>query len=111
MSDLIYRHALRKILENWRDACAYVDNEQGCGLIEDVTWELDEQPTVDAVPVQRGKWGKLYADTEPAAEAKQVGFLCSKCMFKRDIDADFGRAIACPNCGARMDGGDSDEAD
>ena len=33
--------ALRKVLENWRDAHADVDDEHGCGLLEDVIWEVD----------------------------------------------------------------------
>ena len=29
--------------------------------------------------------------------------VCSECGFERHLDDDFGRAIACPNCNARMD--------
>ena len=42
---------------------------------------------------------------------KQNKAVCTSCSFERDLDANFGKAIACPNCGAKMDGGDSDEAD
>ena len=63
---------------------------------------IENAPVAEVAPIVHGQWRKLYADTKSAAEAKQIGFLCSKCMFKRDIDADFGRAIACPNCGADM---------
>lgn len=97
----------KSVEESYCNPCkAEGKDHNGCWCracwVGDMLDEVDAQPTVDAVPVQRGKWGKLYADTEPAAEAKQIGFLCSECMFKRDIDADFGRAIACPTCGADM---------
>lgn len=55
MAEYIDREALRKILENWRDAHADVDDEQGCGLLEDVIWEVDAQPTADVAPVVRCK--------------------------------------------------------
>lgn len=43
---------------------------------------------------ERGNW-KYYH--------KQNKAVCTNCSFERDLDANFGKAIACPNCGARMD--------
>lgn len=60
MAEYIDREALRKVLENWRDAHADVDDEQGCGLLEDVIWEVDAQPAADVVPVVRCKDCKHY---------------------------------------------------
>lgn len=53
---------------------------------------IDEQPTVKAEPVRHGKWkyGVRAA-------------VCSECGFERHLDDNFGAAIACPDCGARMD--------
>ena len=52
---------------------------------------IDEQPTIDAVPVKHGKWTH-YKDEHT----------CSKCgetvTGGWDEDYDY-----CPNCGARMD--------
>lgn len=49
----------------------------------------------NGVTVQdRGNW-KYYH--------KQNKAVCTNCSFERDLDANFGKAIACPNCGARMD--------
>ena len=31
--------------------------------------------------------------------------VCTNCSFERKLDADFGKAITCPNCGADMRGG------
>lgn len=55
MAEYIEREALRKVLEVWRDAHADVDDEQGCGLLEDVIWEVAEQPAADVAPVVRCK--------------------------------------------------------
>jgi hypothetical protein len=53
-------------------------------------------PTVDAVEVVHGRW-KYYH--------KQNIAVCTNCSFERDLDANFGKAVSCPNCGAKMDGG------
>ena len=60
MAEYIEREALRKVLESWRDAHADVDDEQGCGLLEDVIWEVDAQPAADVAPVVRCKDCKHY---------------------------------------------------
>ena len=33
---------------------------------------------------------------------KQNKAVCTNCSFERDLDANFGKAVACPNCGAYM---------
>ena len=55
MDEYIERSALRKILENWRNAHADVDDEQGCGLLEDVICEVDAQTAADVEEVVRCK--------------------------------------------------------
>ena len=52
--------------------------------------------TVDAVEVVHGRW-KYYH--------KQNIAVCANCSFERNLDANFGKAVSCPNCGANMDGG------
>ena len=56
---------------------------------------IDSIPGVDAVEVVHGKW-KYYH--------KQNIAVCTNCSFERKLDADFGKAVSCPNCGAKMDG-------
>ena len=56
----------------------------------DVRWILTGQ---EAAPVEHGRW--KYG-TRAA--------VCSGCGFERHLDDNFGAAVACPNCGARMDG-------
>lgn len=55
MATYIDRELLCKILENWRNAHADVDDEHGCGLLEDVICEVDAQTVADVVEVVRCK--------------------------------------------------------
>jgi hypothetical protein len=52
-------------------------------------------PTADVVEVKHGRW-KYYH--------KQNIAVCTNCSFERKLDDDFGKAVSCPNCGAKMDG-------
>lgn len=56
-------------------------------------------PAADVVEVKYSNW-KYYH--------KQNIAVCMNCSFERDLDANFGKAITCPNCGAKMDGGNKD---
>lgn len=62
---------------------------------------LDEIPAADVVPVVHGVWGRVNK-IDPIS-----GYRCSKC--RRIVGFDL--TPYCPNCGAKMDGGDSNEAD
>ena len=64
--------------------------------------DIVNAPTVDAVEVVHAKW-KYYH--------KQNIAVCTNCSFERNLDADFGKAVSCPNCGAKMDGGNDDGVD
>ena len=74
---------------------AYQTHDWGIvSVLEDCIWEVDSQPTVDAVPVVHGHWcwqGKFRA--------------CSKCgsyvEFTETLGASFWKF--CPYCGAKMD--------
>ena len=72
----------------------------------DIVTELyiKQVPTADVAEVKHGEWKLCYEDWR-----KQIaGDECSVCGFQH-----FGVSIShypyCPNCGARMDGGDFDE--
>lgn len=100
MTEYIDRKALCKILENWRDAYADVDDEQGWGLLEDVIYEVDAQTAADVAPVVHGRWDgntctacKLPWNYQMVQDADDWGYF--------DPMPDY-----CPNCGARMDGDD-----
>lgn len=54
-------------------------------LVVSIMMTIQEQPTIDAVPVKHGKW---------------MGTVCSACGESTSFyyDCDY-----CPHCGARMD--------
>ena len=56
---------------------------------------LEEVPVADVSPVKHGKWKYFH---------KQNIAVCTNCSFERGLDANFGCAVSCSNCGARMDG-------
>lgn len=62
---------------------------------------LDEIPAADVVPVVHGVWGRVNK-IDPIS-----GYRCSKC--RRIVGFDL--TPYCPNCGAKMDGGDNHETD
>ncbi|MEE0408407.1 MAG: hypothetical protein UDO37_06430 [Oscillospiraceae bacterium] len=59
---------------------------------------LDEIPAADVAPVVHGRWVCVHK-IDPIS-----GYRCSKC--RRIVGFDL--TPYCPNCGAKMDGGDSD---
>lgn len=108
MAEYIKREALRKVLENWRNAHADVDDEEGCGLLEDVICEVDAQPAADVAPVVHGRC--------PICSGRKI--LTQDCYngYSVEVDAEQGEMSIwqgdtcltvisidyCPNCGARM---------
>lgn len=92
MAEYIDREALCKILENWLDAHADADDEQGCGLLEDVICEVDAQTAADVAPVVHAYW----------IPCDNGGYFCSNCDKRAGFRFDLEY---CPRCGAKMDGG------
>ena len=68
------------------------------------TQEINSIPAADVAPVVHGRWIKRI----------KGGTLCSRCgsytQHKGDV-LDMSKAIACPWCGAKMDGGADHEDD
>lgn len=86
------------------DGCPYGEYDPdngGCfdeykkDKIEKLENDMDKYQKEDnGVTVQEcGNW-KYYH--------KQNKAVCIRCGFERDLDANFGKAIACPNCGVYM---------
>lgn len=92
---LIDADALRQEIESkiyWGQVSK--DNVESLG-------EIDDAPTVDAVPVVYGQWVRHYYDS-----GEQVGdeWYCSECNMCNDRR----RTWYCPHCGAKMDGGNEE---
>lgn len=58
---------------------------------------VDNQPTIEAVPVVEGEW----------ISDKCGIYYCSNCYSEAYWDTDYGQQLFnyCPECGARMKGG------
>ena len=61
----------------------------------------DELPAADVAPVRHGQWIDAYPDIEP--NPMFMYGICSECGFEQGISKYLNY---CPNCGAKMDGGD-----
>lgn len=84
------------------------------GILED--WEfdaisnlLDSAPTVDAAPVVHGRWDGEGDGLDDGKIVLDVWY-CSVCGHCIDDGTDDPCVLPnyCPNCGAKMDGGDPD---
>lgn len=62
---------------------------------------LEKLPAADVAPVVHGVW-VCVNKIDPIS-----GYRCSKCRRRVGFDI----TPYCPNCGAKMDGGDNDAAD
>ena len=58
-------------------------------------------PSADVAPVRHGRWIDTYPDIEP--NPMFMYGICSECGFEQGISKYLSY---CPNCGAKMDGGD-----
>ena len=56
-------------------------------------------PAADVAPVVHGRWVTHYRSGTPVAE----GYVSTCCDMWNNRKSDY-----CPNCGAKMDGGDSE---
>lgn len=103
MDEYITKEAAIEAFE-WGDADVIEDYGDGCdfgfsrGAIKS---GINSIPAADVATVVHGRWMKRI----------KGGTLCSRCgsytQHKGDV-LDMSKAIACPWCGAKMDGGDED---
>lgn len=72
---------------------------------------IDDAPTIDAEPVRHGRWIERYS---PGGVRLCECSVCGTSAISQ-IDDTWGYVIDyyetdfCPNCGAKMDGGESDQ--
>lgn len=97
---LIDADALKKAMDGYWGRCQRIRKPRNgeTAVFLDVMATVENQPTVDAVPVKHGKW--IYGNDFHWYTAS-----CNKCGYQRrtDIKADrWNQWKYCPNCGARM---------
>lgn len=73
---------------------AFRENPVVMGIM--LRW-IRKQPTADVAPVVHGQWATHYRSGTTVAE----GYVSTCCDMWNNRKSDY-----CPNCGARMDGGE-----
>lgn len=68
----------------------------------DAKREIADMPAADVAPVVHGRWIDAYPDIEP--NPMFMYGICSECGFEQGISKYLNY---CPNCGAKMDGGNN----
>jgi len=100
MAEYIEREAFIKwVEETYCKPCEEAKRDYNhcrCGSCQydDMMLDAESFPTSDVAPVRHGRW----------REGVYAGYKCSECRTTWDAPTKY-----CPNCGAKMDGGDSDE--
>lgn len=108
MAEFLDKEAFKKSVEERYCKSCKADGKDHNGCWCRACWVddmLDEvecfQPASDVAPVVHGRWNIM--------EGEKMRRVCSKCGW--DVP-EYGKFYAyCPNCGAKMDGGDNDAAD
>ena len=102
MAEYIERESLvRQIICNMTEFIGAPDDvqkhDEQCNYAIDM---IEDATASDVAPVVHGRW---------VSWVNKVGYLvwCSECNKHNNTE----KTHYCPNCGAKMDGGDSDEAD
>lgn len=89
MTEYIDKRKVEVMLEN----AQIISDGAYCGYCtEDVN--LDKISVENTIKIQYAHWKYFH---------KQNIAVCTNCSFERNLDLNFGKAIACPNCGAYMD--------
>lgn len=106
MSDYISREAaiayIREQSEEMSKAFEELGGESGiyADAYNDLAEDFHRIPAADVAPVRHGRW-RFHGDCGVTE--------CSVCGWS--IEEYVGDYAYCPNCGARMDGGDDGETD
>ena len=66
---------------------------------------INNAPAADVAPVRHGRW--IHTDLAAHWYGKDE---CSECTYHEHDRSDLSHFNYCPNCGAKMDGGDGNNA-
>lgn len=88
-----------------------VSNSDSLEAIKKIMDIINESPTIDAVPVKRGKWIEQEVIMDNKAIEEWQSAKCSKCGHYHTTPYMyyFSHYEYCPNCGAKMDEGGKEQ--
>ena len=79
--------------------------KKGCiralGIVKSILKDKIQTPTLDHAPVRHGEWVPYGLDDQ-----YEGSYLCSECKAENFFAFDEQHYHYCPNCGAKMDGGE-----
>ena len=106
MAEYIERSAAVKAVLRERSPANSVAQNRKLSIIQR---DLLTMPAADVAPVVHGRW--IHSRYEDCSEQFEL-VKCSQCNHEAYAMAFYVRGgNYCPNCGAKMDGGDSGEVD
>ena len=97
MDDLISRKALDREMSMQLVHAGFKSYSDAGQMYLKAKQIVRSAPAIDAAPVVRGEWIELHEEN-----GHEVG-TCSHCRHVRIVDN------YCPNCGAKMDGGNDND--
>lgn len=101
MAEYIEREKAIKKFESYCADCEDEGDIRTAQVFEDCVYELRDIPAADVATVVHGKW--MYEERE---NSLLFWIHCSVCGWK-SLDQSVSLAYHyCPNCGAKMDGGE-----
>lgn len=118
MSEYIERAVAVTVCDKQYRECLRKSDFCGDTVAWNICADIKAIPAADVAPVAHGRWIPSESDFDDDDTLFDVeewcDWQCSAC--REDICYDDPRPMRllpkyCPNCGAKMDGGDSDEAD
>ena len=98
MDEYIEREALYE-KSYWHGEHPNVDNPFPDGVDAIDIKDVDAIPSADVAPVRHGRWEVVVG-----SDGKEH-MVCTECRKQQDLTGVFSY---CPNCGAKMDGGEQD---
>lgn len=101
MAECIERAAAVRVVLRQRQPTNSVAQNRMLSIIQR---DLLTTPAADVAPMVRGRW------IEKSAPARKIYFECSHCGAQENKHTAI-KGYYCWRCGAKMDGGDNDEAD
>ena len=95
--------------ETFRDEIPGLIQEQHARLEDTEDFDQEMQEQIDATNFALSALRGVTRKADDVLKAgkwiyyhKKNKAVCSHCSFERDLDADFGKAVSCPNCGMHM---------
>jgi len=95
----------RKGLKRGKQTVLYGIGDVPCRscVVDDMTDELAEAPTID--PVRHGRW-EIYDTYKQTIDGRTFDGWCECSECRTMYPWDFSAYDYCPHCGAKMDGGE-----